>query len=384
MPEDPGTTVRTVAAGVTRRTVPPYYDSPTLALLTQGVAGLTALRSHDLPTAAAELHPLGFTVSSGTDPVTRSAAFPAGRPYLMAVSPTGTAREWGLYLLDASVPVTVCIAVPHTRADEQCHELALRLWRAIPGALLMMATVHRDTTWAGQVKGTVADQAYNTESLFHHAWTDVFGPPGIPQVQIHGFADRRTGVQAVVSTGSARLTLPAIRIAEQLTRRGLVTTRSWDSSATELLATGNEQGRAAGVHGWAWVQVELNASVRTDPGPSPTLWETAMDAVRSADPALFRPRATPDPPVLNTLRNDHFRITLHGNRTLEAPTQVGAHRALVQVGASGITRTLNFGDSLHRAAGVPPSVRIAPGHWWYGDLVHAGPHIWLLQHSFTS
>src|SRR5664280_1004133 len=91
---------------------------------------------------------------------------PRDRPTLPARL-LATPRAWGLYLLDCSTAPSLCVAVPHPRSDERCEDLGIRLWRAVPGSLLEMATVHRDAL-AGR-----ADQARAAASLFHQAWTHV-------------------------------------------------------------------------------------------------------------------------------------------------------------------------------------------------------------------
>ena len=47
---------------------------------------------------------------------------------------TPSPRAWGLYLVDLSKPLGLCIAVPHPKSDANCEQLALRLWRAVPGS----------------------------------------------------------------------------------------------------------------------------------------------------------------------------------------------------------------------------------------------------------
>jgi hypothetical protein len=123
----------------------------------------------DLAGARTLLSPLGFTITTDLDPAT-------GWRYAMAVSETATARVWGLYLVDLSTPLGLCLAVPHPKSDAHCEQLALRLWRAVPGSMLAMAAVHRDAS-SGD-----ADHSQNTASVFHHLWTTVLGPRGVPQV----------------------------------------------------------------------------------------------------------------------------------------------------------------------------------------------------------
>jgi hypothetical protein len=268
---DPAEPVGAVAAGVSAEL--PYAD-PTAAELDAAVDGLDRLVRGDLAGADAVLGRLGFTVTADFDPVT-------WRPYALAVSETRTARAWGVYLVDLSEPRGLSIAVPHPKFDAVCERLALRLWRAVPGSVLAMAAVHRNALVGPGPD--LADQARDTASVFHHFWTDVLGPSGLPQVQVHGFRDLTAREEAVVSTGIGPPSAVAERIAAGIAGTGLVTTRGWDGTADpDLRATTNEQGIAAAAAGWVWVHVELNRSVRGDPAR----WEPAVDAVAAADPAL--------------------------------------------------------------------------------------------------
>ncbi|MFL6128743.1 MAG: hypothetical protein ACJ73E_06735 [Mycobacteriales bacterium] len=275
---DPADPVGSVAAGVSARQ--PYAD-PAPAVLDDAVAGLARLVDGDLAGAAGLLGGLGFTVTADFDPVT-------WRPYALAVSETRTERAWGVYLVDLSEPRGLCVAVPHPKFDAVCERLAVRLWRAVPGTVLALAAVHRNA-----LVGTgprIADQARDTGSVFHRLWTSLLGPRGLPQVQIHGFADTTAREQVVVSTGVGPPTATAERIADRIAATGRATTRSWDGTADpDLRATTNEQGIAAAAAGWVWAHIEFDRTVRTDP----ELWEPAIDAVAAADPALSfcdRPR----------------------------------------------------------------------------------------------
>ena len=119
---DPAVTVTSVAAGVSTNQP---YTSPTTAERVDAGIGLARLAIGDLAGAAELLGPLGFTITTDLDPAT-------GRRYAMAVSETTTPRAWGLYLVDLSQPLGLCIAVPHPKSDAICEQLALRLWRAHP------------------------------------------------------------------------------------------------------------------------------------------------------------------------------------------------------------------------------------------------------------
>jgi len=142
----------------------PYADPGDADRAAAG-AGLTRLVVGDLVGAAEVLPPLGLTLTDGADPVT-------GRGFAPALAETGTGRARGLYLADASAPRRLCVAVPHSKFDADCEQLALRLWRAVPGSILAMATVHR------RANRNDADPAYNTASVFHDFWTGVLGRAG--------------------------------------------------------------------------------------------------------------------------------------------------------------------------------------------------------------
>jgi hypothetical protein len=182
----------------------------------------------------------------------------------MAVSETATARAWGLYLVDMSEPVRMFVAVPHPKSDADCEQLALRLWRAVPGSMLAVAAVHRHAAH------DQADHARDTGSVFHHLWTAGLVPRGVPQIQIHGFADATAPEQAAVSTGAGPVSPAAARIADEIAASGLLTSRSWeaDSVDPDLRAARNVQGIAADLNSWVWVHVEFrHDQVRREPEP---------------------------------------------------------------------------------------------------------------------
>jgi hypothetical protein len=413
---DPALVVTSVAAAVSERQ---NYVSPTESERAVAATGLARLAMGDVSGAGALMDTLGFTVTEDVDPAT-------GRRYGLAVAGPTTPRAWGVYLVDLTGPFELCIAVPHPKSDARCEQLALRLWRAGPAAMLAMSAVHRDAA-----KGT-ADHAQNTESVFHHLWTEVVGPRGVPQVQIHGFADSTASEQVVVSTGAGPRTPAAVRIADEIAATGLTTTRSWDGTAdVDLRAVGNEQGKAADPSGWVWVHVELSRAVRD----ATRLWEPAMDAVAAANPALLaydrpsaggtghRPKSVgganltgtsryfaredhvhrgataththslegPNRPVvvpdgetiaLDASRGDYFRVRLESSRTLGVPTNgVDAQRVWVEALAVGAARTLTLDVSYRRVTGVARAIRLPAGARWFGQLVHVQDVGWVVVAS---
>lgn len=380
MSRDPSVIVRQVVKSVAPRQ---KYVCPTPASRHEAATGLAALITGDVESARARLSPLGFSVVQDTDPTT-------GRPYLLACSELATPRAWGLYLLDCSTAPSLSVALPHPRSDEGCEDLGMRLWRAVPGSLLQLATVHRDAL-AGR-----ADQARDGTSLFHHAWTEVAGPRLMTQIQIHGFSERpprgpagwgrwgRRG-DVVVSVGSARLTLPALRVAERIEALGRDIRRGWDGTADErLTARTNLQAVDAGRNGWAWINLERGAMVRTTPG----LWQAVTDAVAEAHPETYTPvdlgaslgaRGTVD-----VSRGDHFLLRLSSDTALElaGPPTVG-QRVLLRAQTSQQPHTLRI-DACPAEPDVtaPATITITPGKSWYGDLRREPGGRWTLSQSF--
>lgn len=411
---DPAVIVTTVASGVSA--AQPYSDPTAAERLDAGV-GLARLAIGDLDGAAALLGPLGFTITADVDPTT-------GRSFALAVSETATPRPWGVYLVDLTRPLGLSVAVPHPKSDARCEQLALRLWRAVPGSMLAMAAVHRDAS-AGP-GGEVADHSQNVASVFHHLWTAVLGPRGVPQVQIHGFRDSTATEQVVVSTGAGPVTPAAVRIADEVATTGLVTTRSWDGTADlDLRATTNEQGIAANAADWVWVHIEHSRTVRN----STALWQPAIDAVAAANPALLaydRPspggpghdpasvgaigsagssrysaredhvhadakpggpfaRSAPvvlaDEPtvVVDAAQGDYFRVALGGDRTLGLPMNgADGQRILVEVSAIGTERTLYLDDSILVCTGISVPITLTVDKRCFASMVHVGAGAWVL------
>jgi hypothetical protein len=416
---DPGATVTSVAQGVSRRQP---FTPPTAAERIDAGRGLARLAIGDIAGAATVLGPLGFTVTDGHDPAT-------GRRYALAVSETATPRAWGLYLTDLSEPVRLCVAVPHPKSDAVCEQLALRLWRAVPGSMLAMAAVHRNAA------GGTADHAHRTASVFHQLWTGVLGPRGVPQVQVHGFDDVRAPEQVVVSTGAGPATPAAVRIADEIAATGLTMTRGWDGTADpDLRARTNVQGIAADTNGWVWVHVEHNRTVRD----TPALWEPAVDAVAAANPGLlafdrpspggpghfprsvgasnatgtsryfaredhrhrgatelhthpepvvrFAPVELPDQPTItaDAAAGDYFRVQLGADRVLAAPTDgADGQRVFIEALARDGERTLAVDGSVMLSAGITAPITIAAGKRWFGELVHVSGLGWVIVLSAT-
>jgi hypothetical protein len=195
---------------------------------------------------------LGFTSVEGVDEVT-------GRRYALHTSPPDE-RAWGAVLVDLSQPVRVAVEVPHPRTDIGTEWIGLDLFRAAPGSVMLIAGANR------RAAGELADVAHNENSLFQALAVDLVRR-GVPQVQLHGFADLNLPDHDIaVSTGGDRPNPLATRVADGLTEAGFDACRAWAQKCGRLEGTTNVQARAAAAAGAPFVHVELSNSVRSDDG----------------------------------------------------------------------------------------------------------------------
>lgn len=193
---------------------------------------------------------LGFTGVEDVDEVT-------GRRYALFASPLDD-RAWGMVVIDLSQPVRLAVEVPHPRTDIGTELIGLGLFRAVPGSVLLIAGAHR------RAAGERADVAHNENSVYQ-AWSVALAGSGVPQVQVHGFADLNLPDHDIaVSTGTDEPNPVAVRIAQGLAEGGFDECRAWAEKCGRLEGTTNVQGRAAAALGAAFVHVELSSTVRTD------------------------------------------------------------------------------------------------------------------------
>jgi len=363
---DPGTTLSSVVAGVSPDQ---SYVDPTAAEREAAGTGLARLAIGDLAGATELLGPLGFTITDGVDQAT-------GRRFATALSETATARAWGVYLADLSAPLRLCVAVPHPRSDARCEQLALRLWRAVPGSMLAMAAVHRDAV------GKTADHSRNTASVFHHLWTTALGPRGVPQVQIHGFADTTAPEQVAVSTGVGPATPAAVRIADE------IAATLWHP-AVDAVAAANptllaydrpspggpgHTPRSVGTANAAGTSRYLAREDHTHRGA--TAGHTHTPAVVRTPPVTLVDATTI---TVDSSEGDYFRVELRGDRTLASPTSgTDGQRILVEVLAADADRRLGLDDVILLCTDTRSPIVIPAGRRWFGSLTHVGAVGWFL------
>jgi hypothetical protein len=195
---------------------------------------------------------LGFTAQRGRDAAT-------GRPFSLFITLNADERAWGALLVDRSAPLRVVIEVPHPRSDISTEELGIAVHRRVPGSILLIAGAHRE---AADGDG---DVAHNAKSLFHVMATQ-FARAGLPQIQLHGFADKNLpDAQAIVSTGAGRANRLARDLAAGLEDVGLDVCRAWSQKCGQLEGTRNEQGQAADELNAPFVHLEFGYSVRRYP-----------------------------------------------------------------------------------------------------------------------
>ncbi|MGI5130176.1 hypothetical protein ACQEVB_25475 [Pseudonocardia sp. CA-107938] len=214
------------------------------------LAGLQPLRDGRPP--APDVARFGMDPVAGTDAST-------GKRWVGAVSRTGDERAWGAVLAGADEPSSMLVEVPHIKADLHTEDLGLAVFRARPGALLLIAGAHRDAD-SGR-----ADVAHHADSLFH-AIAAAWGGAGLPQLQLHGFSDDSLpGHDAVVSPGGSAPGPLLTRVSAALaTAAGLGVCRADEQDCGALEGRTNEQGRAAAAAHTEFVHVELNRTTRDD------------------------------------------------------------------------------------------------------------------------
>jgi hypothetical protein len=204
---------------------------------------------------------LGFSRMEGVDAAT-------GRRYAMYVH-----GAWGVVLVDLSMPARLVVEVPHPNSDLRTERMGTQLFRLVPGSVLLMAGAHRKAAEGA------ADVAHNDRSLFNALAAEAAGRR-LPQVQLHGFADRNLpGLDAVISTGTTTATPAAARVADRLRQIGLATCQSWKDSCGRLEGIGNVQAMTAERFGAVFIHLELNWRVRGDD----RLRSGAVEAVAAAD-----------------------------------------------------------------------------------------------------
>lgn len=224
------------------------YRPPNQAEQATAARGFADVVAHDRATDA-DLASLGFTVADLVDPVTH-------RPLTLVQNEPGSARAWGLFLIDRSAPPSLAVEAPHPAFDLHSELFALDLFRATPGAVLLMAGAHR------RADGNRADVAHDPDSMFQVMATYLAGR-GLAQVQMHGFDNESApGYDIVLSTGTTPTSTAAIRLGDGFHAAGLATCLAWAQVCAGLEGTTNVQGQQAKRDGTVFLHVEMSRTVR--------------------------------------------------------------------------------------------------------------------------
>ncbi|SCG63425.1 hypothetical protein GA0070560_11886 [Micromonospora halophytica] len=204
-----------------------------------------------LDEATGLLTAIGYDARVGTDPET-------GREYAIFRTEAGGDRPWGILLVDLSRQVELAIEVPHPNSDLHTEDVGLRLFRAVPGSMLVVAGAHR------RAADERADAAHNEDGLFQVV-TGRFARRDLNQIQLHGFADKSLPDEdAVVSNGQRRSNAPLRRVADALEDAGFATCRAWTTRCGQLEGTTNTQAEEARRRRSIFIHLEITWAVRRD------------------------------------------------------------------------------------------------------------------------
>ncbi|WP_433783503.1 hypothetical protein ACQPX6_25785 [Actinomycetospora sp. CA-101289] len=186
---------------------------------------------------------------------------------LVLRSDPDTERAWLVAVLRPGVVPGVVVEVPHPNADLDTEAVGLGVWRRCPGALYLQAGAHRaagaspDACERGDFPADVAARA---DTPFARVAAGLVAR-GLPQLQLHGFADRE-GVDVVLSPGASAGGPLLAAVAERLAATGERVGVGEDPRWTDLLGRRNVQGLAAAERATAFVHLELSRSLRRDAG----------------------------------------------------------------------------------------------------------------------
>ncbi|SBT47670.1 hypothetical protein GA0070621_2962 [Micromonospora narathiwatensis] len=197
------------------------------------------------------LDTVGYTARVTDDPET-------GRRYAMFATEPGGDGSWGMLLVDLSGELKLAIEVPHPNSDLQTEDVGLRLFRAVPGSMLVVAGAHR------RAGGDRADAAHNAVGMFQVV-TGRFARRGLNQIQLHGFAEQSLPDEdAVVSNGQRSSNAPLRRMADALEDAGFVTCRAWAVRCGQLEGTTNTQADEARRNRSVFIHLEITWAIRRD------------------------------------------------------------------------------------------------------------------------
>lgn len=191
-------------------------------------------------------------------------------------------RGGGAYVVRKGSSSALVVQAPHTFYDVGTFPLACELFQRTRARALFINTVHRYKTSPAGADGThPSDMAHSPASTFQAATeAAVEVIPKISVLQLHGFADRKLGARAVVSTGERRGGSPLVaRVARAL--EDVVGPRilKYPEDTNELGATTNVQGAIVRRAGGRFLHIEMDDGLRNDLLRGAALRAKALDAL---------------------------------------------------------------------------------------------------------
>lgn len=185
-----------------------------------------------------------------------------GDSLVLASDPTGE-RAWLVVVLRPGVVPDVLVEVPHPNADLDTELVGLALRDRRRGALYLQAGAHRlagAPPEATERADCPADVSSRVDAPFSRIAAELTAG-GLPQIQLHGFADR-DDVDAVLSSGAAATGPLLDAVHARLRAAGERVGTGEDPRWADLLGRRNVQGLAAAECATEFVHLELSRSVR--------------------------------------------------------------------------------------------------------------------------
>jgi hypothetical protein len=208
-----------------------------------------------------------------------------GGALLLRTDPEGE-QSWLTLVLRAGERPEVLVEVPHPNADLHTEEVGLAVHARCPGAVYVQAGAHRV---AGAPRGAreraafPADVAACPDTVFCRLVDALVTARGLPQVQLHGFADRpAAGVDVVLSAGASRPGPLLAAVTSAVRASGERVGTGDDPRWADLQGRRNVAGHIAARTGAAFVHVELSRTLRADPARRAAVATAIADAIAAS------------------------------------------------------------------------------------------------------
>jgi hypothetical protein len=187
----------------------------------------------------------------------------------------------GAYVVRKGSSSNLLVQAPHTFFDEGTFPLACELFQRTKARALYINTAHRYKASPPGGDRAAADVAHSPQTLFQAATEGAADAVSkISVVQLHGFADRKLGGRAVVSTGEKNAGSPYVaKVAAALEAVVGPKILKYPEDTSELGATTNVQGAVIRRAGGRFLHIEMADGLRRDLGGNASLRAKALDAL---------------------------------------------------------------------------------------------------------